>query len=324
MVDNNKLEKEQASLRLVVVCIVFLYVLFVTNKESFSSEYSELLTNYGIFYIIISILLRIIVKYGLFGAAARRYSGMVLDVTITTVFMYYLGEYGVLLFSVYLWVAIGNGFRYGVRYMLVCVLLAISSFLYLCHISTFWSRLEPMIVAGIVILTVVPAYVAVLLKRLTMEKERAEAANREKTRFLANVSHEVRTPLNAIVGFSSMLEEVDDRVEQKRYIQHIKDASNSLMALVGGVLDFSRIESGHVQIKQEAVNLHELLKSVEGMFSIQAEQKSLEYKTDIDASLPICISGDKFRLQQILVNLVGNAVKFTDDGAIKNACRLPE
>jgi len=316
MSDNNKLEKEQASLRLVVVCIVFLYVLFITNKESFSSEYSGLLTKYGIFYIIISIVLRLFAEYELLSAVVRRYSGMVLDITITTIFMYYLAEYGALLFSVYLWVAVGNGFRYGVRYLVFCVLLAISSFLYLSNVSTFWNKLEPMIVAGIVILTVVPAYVAVLLKRLTMEKERAETANREKTRFLANVSHEVRTPLNAIVGFSSMLDKIDDRVEQKRYIKHIKDASNSLMALVGGVLDFSRIESGHVQIKQEAVNLYELLYSVEGMFSIQAEEKGLEYKTNIDESLPIFISGDKYRLQQILVNLVGNAVKFTDNGAI--------
>jgi two-component system sensor histidine kinase RpfC len=155
-----------------------------------------------------------------------------------------------------------------------------------------------------------------LLKRLTLEKEKAEAANREKTRFLANVSHEVRTPLNAIVGFSGMLDKMDDDLEQKRCIKHIKDASNSLMALVGGVLDFSRIESGHVKIKQEAVNLHELLSSVEGMFSVQAKEKCLDYTTAVDDSLPSCIRGDKYRLQQILVNLVGNAVKFTPRGEV--------
>jgi CheY-like chemotaxis protein/two-component sensor histidine kinase len=155
-----------------------------------------------------------------------------------------------------------------------------------------------------------------MLKRLQKEKERAEAANREKTRFLANVSHEVRTPLNAIVGFSGMLDKTDDRVEQKRCTKHIKDASNSLMALVDGVLDFSRIESGHVKIKQDAVNLYELLDSVEGMFSVQAQEKGLEYQLKVDASLPANIRGDKYRLQQILVNLVGNAIKFTNEGVV--------
>jgi two-component system sensor histidine kinase RpfC len=167
------------------------------------------------------------------------------------------------------------------------------------------------------LLSIIPLYVAIMLKRLQAEKERAEIANREKSRFLANVSHEIRTPLNAVVGFSGMLGKTGDKAKQDRIIRHIRDASKSLMTLVEGVLDFSRIESGHVQIKREEFNLYELVYSVEGMFSMQAGEKGIRYITDLDFSLPSFMAGDVDRLRQILVNLIGNAVKFTAAGQVR-------
>jgi nitrogen-specific signal transduction histidine kinase/ActR/RegA family two-component response regulator len=160
-------------------------------------------------------------------------------------------------------------------------------------------------------------YVAIMLKRLQEEKAKAEQANREKTRFLANVSHEIRTPLNAVVGFSSMLERETDRKEQAKLASGIRDASASLMSLVEGVLDFSRIEAGHVQINSEPLDVHELVHSVTGMFSMQAEQSGIRCVTDIDTSLPQHVTGDIDRLRQVLVNLMGNAVKFTTKGEVR-------
>jgi two-component system sensor histidine kinase RpfC len=150
-----------------------------------------------------------------------------------------------------------------------------------------------------------------------LEKSRAEQANKEKTRFLANVSHEIRTPLNAVVGFSEILDRETDGVRRAQLTRNIKDASASLMSLVDGVLDFSRIESGHVYIDKEAFNLYGLVYSVEGMFSMQAGQSGVRYITDMDVSLPPYVCGDVDRLRQILVNLVGNAVKFTSAGEVK-------
>jgi two-component system sensor histidine kinase RpfC len=163
----------------------------------------------------------------------------------------------------------------------------------------------------------VPSYVAVLLRRLTLEKERAELANKEKTRFLANISHEIRTPLNAVVGFSDILGKTENEARQAQIVRSIKDASKSLMSLVEGVLDFSKIESGHVRIKKDVFNLYALVYSIEGMFSIRAEQGGVRYITDMDVSTPPCIRGDIDRLRQVLVNLVGNAVKFTTTGEVR-------
>ena len=155
-----------------------------------------------------------------------------------------------------------------------------------------------------------------MLKRLQLEMEKAKQANKEKSRFLANISHEIRTPLNAIVGFSSMLDKVDDEEQKKMMVRHINDASKSLMDLVEGVLDFSRIESGQVKIKQSRVDLRSLLASIEGMFSLQASKKGVKYTTNIAGNIPRCVVGDTQRLRQVLVNLIGNAVKFTDEGEV--------
>jgi len=160
-------------------------------------------------------------------------------------------------------------------------------------------------------------YVALMLNRLQKEKERAEAANREKSRFLANVSHEIRTPLNAVMGFSSMLGKTVEKSEQDRFVAHINDASKSLMSLVGGVLDFSRIEAGHVQLKREKFDLYHLVYSVSSMLSVQAEEKGVRFITDLDVSVPPFSVGDAGRLRQVLVNLLGNAIKFTNVGEVR-------
>ena len=167
------------------------------------------------------------------------------------------------------------------------------------------------------LLSIIPMYVAIMLKRLQEEKEKAEQANREKTRFLANVSHEIRTPLNAVVGFSSVLEFETDRKKQAKLACGIRDASASLMSLVEGVLDFSRIEAGHVEINPEPLDLHDLVHSVAGMFSMQAERSGVQCVTDVDVALPQYVAGDIDRLRQILVNLMGNAVKFTTEGEVR-------
>jgi two-component system sensor histidine kinase RpfC len=160
-----------------------------------------------------------------------------------------------------------------------------------------------------------------MLKRLQEAKHLAEQANMEKSRFLANVSHEIRTPLNAIVGFSDLLEKTKDKVKQAQIAKNIKAASKSLMALIDGVLDFSRIESGRVLMKNEEFDLYALIYSVGNLFSMQMEQGRVRYITDMDASLPPHIYGDSGRIRQVLVNLIGNAAKFTAAGEISLVMR---
>ena len=169
---------------------------------------------------------------------------------------------------------------------------------------------------GLLILVLIPIYFAVLHKRLEVEKIKAESANYEKSRFLANISHELRTPLNAIVGFTGLMRKTTDESVKQQLAMRIQYASDNLHALVGDILDFSRIESGHVTLTDEDVDLYSLVISIHGMFKLQADQKNIRILIDVYPDVPPAIRCDEKRLSQVIINLLGNAVKFTWSGEV--------
>ncbi|MCP4717410.1 MAG: response regulator, partial [Deltaproteobacteria bacterium] len=149
------------------------------------------------------------------------------------------------------------------------------------------------------------------------EKEKAVKANKAKSEFLANMSHELRTPLNAVIGFSELLSAMAVEQKQRSYTQSIRTAGKSLLTLINDILDLSKIESGMMEIKYAPVNPRMIFNEIQQIFHEKLTRKNLAYITDIDESLPTLLTLDETRLRQILLNLVGNAVKFTADGHIK-------
>lgn len=148
-------------------------------------------------------------------------------------------------------------------------------------------------------------------------RERAEAANVAKSSFLANMSHEIRTPLNAIIGFSQILEN-DSTLspQQAEQINTIARSGRHLLALINDILDISRIESGRLVLLDENFSLHDLIHDVDRMFRYRAESKGLQFQTEVAPDVPKQARGDEAKLRQVLINLVGNAVKFTKQGSI--------
>ncbi len=145
----------------------------------------------------------------------------------------------------------------------------------------------------------------------------AEEANRLKSAFLANISHEIRTPINAVLGFAEILLSRVNKETNKRYLKSIISSGNTLLNLVNDILDLSKIEAGKMDLNVGPVNLKVLFEEINNIFCLQAEEKNLVYDFKISDQLPEFVELDEFRIRQVLLNLIDNAIKFTDEGFIK-------
>ncbi|MFN8575340.1 MAG: ABC transporter substrate binding protein [Candidatus Sericytochromatia bacterium] len=152
---------------------------------------------------------------------------------------------------------------------------------------------------------------------LRKSKEQAEIANKAKSEFLANMSHELRTPLNAVIGFSELLMSMLKDEKYRSYVETVNLASNSLLTLINDVLDLSKIEAGKLEINYKPVNLYKIFDEIGKIFKQKFESKNVDFIIDISKDFPKHILIDEIRIRQILLNLVGNAIKFTDKGYIR-------
>lgn len=147
-------------------------------------------------------------------------------------------------------------------------------------------------------------------------EEEAEKANKTKSEFLANMSHEIRTPMNSIIGFADLLSSIIKDEKQRYYLESIQSSGRSLLILINDILDLSKIEAGKFEIEYQAVNLKNLVKDIKQVFALKCDEKDLVFHLEFDDNIPEALILSDARLRQILVNLVGNAIKFTDKGTV--------
>jgi PAS domain S-box-containing protein len=163
-----------------------------------------------------------------------------------------------------------------------------------------------------------------LQEELQQSMEEAEQANQAKSEFLANMSHEIRTPLNAVIGFTELLEGLVNDHKQKSYLDSIKAGGKNLLVLINDILDLSKIEAGKLEFKYEAINPYALISEIRQIFALKIEEKDLKFIIDVDDEIPASLVLDEVRLRQVIFNLIGNAIKFTEKGFVKFAVKKLE
>lgn len=254
---------------------------------------------------------------------ARRILGLLHDMTWCGLALYAFGDDGILIWGMYVWLVIGYAFRYGIYYLFAASATALLSFYTVAYFSPYYrDNYELMALGTFLLALVIPLYLGSLLRTLQRNLEAAREADRLKTRFLANVSHDLRTPLNVILANCEILG--CDLREQRRSIRPVVDmreAANTLSEMVINLLDIAKIEAGRIELDSSPFNMVELLGRIRRFNEVSARQRGTRIYLTVDPETPSHTYGDRLRVEQILNNIVSNAVKFTESGYVHIAVK---
>src|SRR5688572_23760381 len=304
-------EHEQGIVRIIIVALGFLYLLpgALAHDDRF-----PLFMMSG--FVALALVIFLWIAYSTRISPARRVFAQLVDVVMLSTCMLLFGEPAAPLFLIHLWITLGSGFRFGPAYLLSELAMSLVGFGIVIYFSDFWRAHTGLGIGLMVGMFAVSLYVLTLVRRMFDALARAEAANLAKRRFISMVSHEMRTPLNAIIGMADLLRDTSLNREQADMLQTLRGSSRVMLGLVDDVLDFSKIEAGKVVLEKTDFDIHALVNSTCRIVAAQATAKGIEFVVSIMPEVAPAVRGDPNYLRQVLINLAGNAVKFTERGGV--------
>jgi two-component system, sensor histidine kinase RpfC len=247
---------------------------------------------------------------------AQRVASIVIDNLAVTWLLYFGGKALAGAYGVYLWITLGYGMRFGLSYLYGNLVASIIGYALVTQFSPFWKS-NPSLSIGLgIALVVVPVYASFLIKRLRSAVADARLAYAAKSDFVANMSHELRTPLHGIISVADLLGRTDATAQQKEMFRIITVSSNTLLDLINRILDISKFEDRTFEIQREQMNLHAVINDTLTILGPQAQAKGLLLDFFIDSAVEPNVIGSPRQLLEILINLCGNAVKFTEVGSV--------
>lgn len=310
-------EYQQAVIRVIILSVIFGYfasINYLNGIQSISSQPMVILV--GTF--LAGSLLNILSFRFISGKCiTRRVLTLLVDLTVLSYGLHIGGSAATVCFSIYLWLLVGYGLRYGQSYLFAGTIIGSIQFTAVLLHTDYWIEQRTAGFGLLIGIIALPIFFSSLLRKLTTAKAIAEEANKSKSQFLANMSHEIRTPLNGVIGMSDLLSGTALTGEQKELTKTIQSSAQTLLSLIEDVLDISKIEAGKFSIEETDFDLHSLINNTIRMMRVQAESKGLNITSSISPTTPFNLIGDPHHLRQVLINLIGNAIKFTTTGSIE-------
>lgn len=314
---NRDSELEQASIRVLIGIGSLLYF----SKTGFSREQNQL----GLHLDPICVLWGFILASSTLVACILRWPGdklvrrvisIVLDAGTLTYLFIIGGSHAAPMYFLYQWIIIGYGFRFGRIYLFIALILSLIGFGLVISSTSYWSDQIGLSFGWWLGTLLISVYVSVLVARLYNALRHAEEANQAKRQFICLVSHELRTPLNAIIGMVDLMKSTPLDREQQDMLESMTTTSQVMLSQIEDVLDFSKIEAGKMSVENIIFDLCQLTQSIVDIFSYQIDSFRIDLGHSIASEVPFLLRGDPHHLRQIIVNLMGNAIKFTEQGRI--------
>jgi len=258
----------------------------------------------------------------------RRYVTILADLGIMTYWLHFGDKHVASYYPIFLWVIIGNGIRFGERHLKVAIVTGALGFGSLLLFNDFW-KAHMEIGAGMLLgVLILPVFFLSVLRRLrTMSQlqialAKSRLADKAKDQFLATMSHEIRTPMNGVLGMAETLRATDLNTEQQEHLHIITRSVESLLHIINDILDYSKITSNSLRLETTRFDLKQVLGDVHLLMKSTAQAKGIDFVFDYPDDSHRDFLGDPTRIRQIVFNLVGNAIKFTQKGQVKLTCRI--